>query len=115
MKRLFLLLLLIISSTMAHSQCSNALVWRSSTDTVAYPKNATNTPGIWISGYDTAHCYYRVKNDNRIYTGYKVVYMKNGYRIDDSTTVGVFFDSTKRPISNVIRYAIRIWFDRDSL
>lgn len=64
----------------------------------------------WFTKYDTVGVFYRLKNDNEIYQGYKRVYKHEGYYVDDNTTTYIFFDKTRKRITNVVRFAIKIWY-----
>lgn len=83
-----------------------AQTWLLATDTLKSPVNITGaeSSGFWVNKYDTIPCKYRIEGDNTTYSGYRLVYKKNGYYIDDLKTHAVFFDKNRRRIANIKEY-----------
>ena len=60
----------------------------------------------FVNKYDTVICLYKIKGSEVITRGYKKVYRKNGFLVDDLTTINVFFDEEKQRIQNVNQYTL---------
>lgn len=99
MKEIFIFTVLVLSLALQ----SNSQTWKISTDTLKYPKSIGGGESAmgWINGYDTADIIYTVHGDNKIRVGYRFVYSKNGFYIDDLTTWPIFFDKDRRRVYNV--------------
>ena len=82
--------------------------WKLSNEALKFPSTyygAESTVGF-VNKYDTVACQYKLSTDEKTYTGYKLVFVKNGYYIDDNTTMNVFFDERKKRVDNVFVYLL---------
>lgn len=82
--------------------------WHLSTDTLKYPISlgeGESTMG-WINHYDTVICKIKTAGSETVKSAFKVVYLYNGYRIDNPNTINLFFDEKRNKINNVDSYCI---------
>jgi len=98
-----ILILFCLSKTYSQSQ-----IWHLSTDTLKYPKSfgSGEVAMAFINQYDTVPCLYRINGDESVYKGYKLIYKKNGFYIDDNTTLNIFFDNRIKRIQNVHQFIL---------
>lgn len=104
-KLLFISALLFISIPKIYSQTST---WHLATDVLKYPESNgyMEVSTAYVNGYDTVICQYKLKGSDTVFIGYKNIYRKNGFYIDDNNTLDVFFDQRKRRIGNVQSYVM---------
>lgn len=101
------ILLLTISFVFFYSIKSFSQKWYSASYILEYPKSNGSGESLmaYVNKYDTVICIYKFRGSEMISKGYKMVYKKNGFIIDDLTTINVFFDEKKQRIQNVSQYA----------
>jgi hypothetical protein len=110
---LFSLLLMVplISIAQDSTKRKSPEIWIPATTVRVYPipeseEGRAQTAYGHINKYDTVLCKYKFVGDTTVHIGWKVFYRKNGYWMDDKTTMQVFFNMQRRRIDYVSSYAI---------
>lgn len=96
--------LLVIFSTIFSFQ-SFSQSWHSAQETIEYKPNPIGQISMdYVESYDTVACQYKMVGSDKIYSGYKLFFKKNGFYTDNSNTFNVFFDTEKKRINGVSSY-----------
>lgn len=79
--------------------------WHNANDTLKSKQTTFHTLIRWVKNnrYDTVNCIIQLQT-GRIINGFKVVFIKDGYYIDDDKCFRLFLDSYKNIIEGVKRY-----------
>ena len=102
MKKQFLIsVVFIFTSSICLAQ--NAHKWNLANKALEYPKRVSlmKVASASIDNYDTVVCQYKRLDSQNIFIGYKLVFKKDGFYIDDDKTLNVFFDERKKRVEKV--------------
>lgn len=80
--------------------------WHSADERLSEPTSQSHftSSAIYFNRYDSIPCVYVTTSGAHQRSGYKVVYVKNGYYTDNGRTFGVFLNDRFERISGVRRY-----------
>ena len=101
--RYTILLTMIFAGSRAFSQHCHA-----ATDTLKYiSSSGYYTTVKYTNRFATVPISYKIAGSNKVYSGFKYVYIFNGFFTDREETMGVFYDKEKRRVMAVKSYCFR--------